>query len=131
MCRNTERQKQILELLSGTDWYLEAGTQPFDASTVTYLLNIDGAGSTINSVRNTLKLMTDKGLVIEERKPAEVRTGLGVIVRQLDHCWNAETQARDRITIDEYNAGASAKQEAAFAQMFGRWFFPDHYARAR
>lgn len=118
MRRNTERQNQILELLSGADWYLEVGTQPFSASTVTELLNM--AGATVNSVRNTLKLMADKGLVIVERKPAEVRTGWGEVMRQLDHYWNAETQAHDKITADEYNALAPARQEAALAQMFGR-----------
>ena len=120
MRRNTERQNQILELLSGTDWYFEVGTQPFSASTVTDLLNMAGAGATVNSVRNTLKLMADKGLVIVEHKPAEVRTGWGEVMRQLDHYWNAETQAQDQITADEYNAEAPARQEAALAQMFGR-----------
>ena len=122
--RNTQRQNQILELLSGAEWYYEVGTQPYTAASITHLINLSSeAGSkeaSLNSVRATLKRLADKGLAIVERKPAEVRTGLGEIVRQLDHYWNAETQAQDQITADEYNAGASARQEAALAQMFGR-----------
>lgn len=123
MRRNTERQKQILELLSGTDWYLESGTQPYTAASITYLINLSSeAGSkeaSLNSVRATLKRLVDKGLVTVERKPAEVRTGWGEVIRQLDHYWNAEAQAQDQITADEYNAGAPARQEAALAKMFG------------
>lgn len=119
MRRNTQRQNQILELLSGADRYLESGTQPYTAASITYLLNMAGAGATVNSVRNTLRLMTDKGLVTVERKPAEVRTGLGEVMRQLDHYWNAETQDQDRLTAQAWNDEAPARQEAAFKALFG------------
>lgn len=86
--RNTKRQENILNLLSGDSWFFEVGELPYSAAAVTYLLNLTGdSGASINSVRTTLKTMVLKGLVTMERKATEVRSGLGCIQRELDHYW--------------------------------------------
>lgn len=117
--RNTKRQENILNILSGDGWYFEVDALPYNAATVTHLLKVSGdSGASINSVRTTLKTMVTKGLVTMERQTTEVQSGLGCIQRELDHYWNASTEAEDRITAARYKAGASARQAEALARMF-------------
>lgn len=118
--RNTKRQENILNVLSGDSWFFEVGELPYSASTVKHLLNLTGdSGASINSVRTTLKTMVTKGLVTMERQTTEVQSGLGCIQRELDHYWNASTEAQDRITAARYKAGASARSANALENMFG------------
>lgn len=118
--RNTKRQENILNVLSGDSWFFEVGAQPYSASTVTHLLHLSGdSGASINSVRTTLKTMVAKGLVTTERLEAEVCSGLGYISRELDHYWNASTAQHDRIAAAKYKAGAEDRQAEALKNMLG------------
>ena len=117
--RNTKRQENILNVLSDDSWFFEVGALPHSAVSVTYLLNMTGdSGASINSVRATLKTMVTKGLVTVERQTTEVQSGLGCIQRELDHYWNASTEAQDRIAAAKYKAGASARSASALENMF-------------
>lgn len=118
-CRMTERQKEILSLLSGSDWYFEVGTQPYNASDVAYLINMGKKQVSPNAVRETLKLLVKKGLAGVERKKAEVYTGLGQIERELDHYWNVSTKEEDEITAKAWNDGAEQRSAEALDRLFG------------
>lgn len=118
-CRMTERQKEILSLLSGSDWYFEVGTQPYNASDVTYLINMGEKQVSPNAVRETLKLLVKKGLAGVERKKAEVYTGLGQIERELDHYWNVATKEEDEITAKAWSDGAEQRSAEALDRLFG------------
>ena len=117
--RMTERQKEILSLLSGDGWYFEVGTQPYSAADISYLINIGGRDINPNAVRSTLKLLAKKGLVSVERKKASVMTGLGEIERDLDHYWNVATKEEDEITAKAWNDGAEQRRSEALDRMFG------------
>ena len=117
--RMTERQKEILSLLSGSDWYFEVGTQPYSAVDISYLLNAGESKVSPNAVRSTLKLLAKKGLVSVERKKALVMTGLGEIERDLDHYWNVATKEEDEITAKAWNDGAEQRSAEALDRMFG------------
>lgn len=115
----TERQKEILSLLSGDDWYFEVGTQPYSAADISYLINMGDRDISPNAVRSTLKLLVKKGLVSVERKKATVMTGLGEIERELDHYWNLSTKDEDEKTAKEWNDGAEQRSVDALDRLFG------------
>lgn len=115
----TERQKEILSLLSGDDWYFEVGTQPYSAADISYLINMGDRDISPNAVRSTLKLLAKKGLVSVERKKATVMTGLGEIERELDHYWNLSTKEEDEITAKAWNDGAEQRSSEALDRLFG------------
>ena len=117
--RMTERQKEILSLLSGTDWYCEVGTQPYSAADISYLINMGDRDINPNAIRSTLKLLAKKGLVSVERKKASVMTGLGEIERDLDHYWNVATKEEDEITAKAWNDGAEQRRSEALDKLFG------------
>ena len=117
--RMTERQKEILSLLSGSDWYFEVGTQPYSAVDISYLLNAGESKVSPNAVRETLKLLVKKGLASVERKKATVFTGLGEIERDLDHYWNLTTKEEDEITAKAWNDGAEQRSTEALDRLFG------------
>lgn len=117
--RMTERQKEILSLLSGSDWYFEVGTQPYSAVDISYLLNAGESKVSSNAVRETLKLLVKKGLVGVDRRKATVFTGLGEIERDLDHYWNVATKEEDEITAKAWNDGAEQRSAEALDRMFG------------
>lgn len=115
----TERQKEILSLLSGDDWYFEVGTQPYSAADISYLINMGDRDISPNAVRSTLKLLAKKGLVSVERKKATVMTGLGEIERELDHYWNLSTKEEDEKTSKKWNDGAEQRSSEALDRLFG------------
>ena len=117
--RMTERQKEILSLLSGSDWYFEVGTQPYSAVDISYLLNAGESKVSPNAVRETLKLLVKKGLVSVDRRKATVFTGLGEIERDLDHYWNVATKEEDEITAKAWNDGAEQRSTEALDRLFG------------
>ena len=117
--RMTERQKEILSLLSGSDWYFEVGTQPYSAVDISYLLNAGESKVSPNAVRETLKLLVKKGLVSVDRRKATVFTGLGEIGRDLDHYWNVATKEEDEITAKAWNNGAEQRSTEALDRLFG------------
>ena len=117
--RMTERQKEILSLLSGSDWYFEVGTQPYSSVDISYLLNAGESKVSPNAVRETLKLLVKKGLVSVDRRKATVFTGLGEIERDLDHYWNVATKEEDEITAKAWNDGAEQRSTEALDRMFG------------
>ena len=117
--RMTERQKEILSLLSGDDWYFEVGTQPYSAADISYLINMGDRDISPNAVRSTLKLLAKKGLVSVERKKATVMTGLGEIERELDHYWNLSTKEEDEKTAKKWNDGAEQRSSEALDRLFG------------
>ena len=117
--RMTERQKEILSLLSGDDWYFEVGAQPYSAADISHLINMGDRCINPTAVRNTLKLLAKKGLVSVERKKASVMTGLGEIERELDHYWNVATRKEDEITAKAWNDGAEQRRLAALDKMCG------------
>lgn len=117
--RMTERQKEILSLLSGSDWYFEVGTQPYSAVDISYLLNAGESKVSPNAVRETLKLLVKKGLVSVDRRKATVFTGLGEIERDLDHYWNVATKEEDEITAKAWNNGAEQRSTEALDRLFG------------
>ena len=117
--RMTERQKEILSLLSGSDWYFEVGTQPYSAVDISYLLNAGESKVSPNAVRETLKLLVKKGLASVDRRKATVFTGLGEIERELDHYWNVATKEEDEITAKAWNDGAEQRRSEALDRMFG------------
>lgn len=116
--RMTDRQKEILSLLSGSDWYFEVGTQPYTATDITHLINMGEKEVSPNAVRETLKLLTKKGLVVTERKKADVFTGLGEIQRELDHYWNIATEKEDKVTAKAWNDGKKQRSDDALDKMF-------------
>ena len=117
--RMTERQKEILLLLSGSDWYFEVGAQPYSAVDISYLLNAGESKVSPNAVRETLKLLVKKGLVSVDRRKATVFTGLGEIERDLDHYWNVATKEEDEITAKAWNDGAEQRSTEALDRLFG------------
>lgn len=117
--RMTERQKEILSLLSGSDWYFEVGTQPYSAVDISYLINMGEKQVSPNAVRETLKLLVKKGLVSVDRRKATVFTGLGEIERDLDHYWNVATKEEDEITAKAWSDGAEQRSTEALDRMFG------------
>lgn len=117
--RVTKRQKEILSLLSGSDWYFEVGTQPYSAVDISYLLNAGESKVSPNAVRETLKLLVKKGLASVDRRKATVFTGLGEIERELDHYWNVATKEEDEITAKVWNDGAEQRSAEALDRLFG------------
>lgn len=117
--RMTERQKEILSLLSGSDWYFEVGTQPYSAVDISYLINMGEKQVSPNAVRETLKLLVKKGLASVDRRKATVLTGLGEIERDLDHYWNVATKEEDKITAKAWNDGAEQRSTEALDRLFG------------
>lgn len=117
--RMTERQKEILSLLSGSDWYVEVGAQPYNASDIAYLINMGEKKVSPNAVRETLKLLVKKGLVSAEKRKATVFTGLGMIERDLDHYWNIATKEEDEMAAKIWNDGAKQRSADALDRMFG------------
>lgn len=117
--RMTERQKEILSLLSGSDWYFEVGTQPYSAVDISYLLNAGENKVNPNAVRETLKLLVKKGLASVDRRKATVFTGLGEIERDLDHYWNVATKEEDEIAAKAWNDGAEQRSAEALDRLFG------------
>lgn len=117
--RMTERQKEILSLLSGSDWYFEVGTQPYSAVDISYLLNAGESKVSPNAVRETLKLLVKKGLASVDRRKATVFTGLGEIERDLDHYWNVATKEEDEVTAKAWNDGAEQRSTEALDRLFG------------
>ena len=117
--RMTERQKEILSLLSGSDWYFEVGTQPYSAADISCLINMGEKQVSPNAVRETLKLLVKKGLVIVDRRKATVFTGLGEIERDLDHYWNVATKEEDEITAKAWSDGAEQRSAEALDRLVG------------
>lgn len=117
--RMTERQKEILSLLSGSDWYFEVGTQPYSAVDISYLINMGEKQVSPNAVRETLKLLVKKGLASVDRRKATVFTGLGEIERDLDHYWNVATKEEDEITAKAWSDGAEQRSTEALDRLFG------------
>lgn len=117
--RMTERQKEILSLLSGSDWYFEIGTQPYSAADISYLLNMGEKQVSPNAVRETLKLLVKKGLASVDRRKATVFTGLGEIERDLDHYWNVATKEEDEVAAKAWNDGAEQRSAEALDKLFG------------
>lgn len=117
--RMTERQKEILSLLSGSDWYFEVGTQPYSAADISYLLNMGEKQVSPNAVRETLKLLVKKGLASVDRRKATVFTGLGEIERDLDHYWNVATKEEDEVAAKAWNDGAEQRSTEALDKLFG------------
>lgn len=117
--RMTERQKEILSLLSGSDWYFEVGTQPYSAVDISYLINMGEKQVSPNAVRETLKLLVEKGLASVDRRKATVFTGLGEIERDLDHYWNVATKEEDEITAKAWSDGAEQRSTEALDRLFG------------
>lgn len=117
--RMTERQKEILSLLSGSDWYFEVGAQPYSAVDISYLLNAGESKVSPNAVRETLKLLVKKGLASVDRRKATVLTGLGEIERDLDHYWNVATKEEDEITAKAWNDGSEQRSKDLLDKMFG------------
>lgn len=117
--RNTERQKKILELLSGSDYYIHVGAQPYTPSDVNFMLEMSSLDyASTNSVRRTLKLLAKKGLVRVERKKSEVYTGMGIIKRDLDHYWNVETEKEDSELAKDWNDGKEERSRKALEKFF-------------
>lgn len=117
--RMTGRQKEILSLLSGSDWYFEVGTQPYSAADISYLLNMGEKQVSPNAVRETLKLLVKKGLASADRRKATVFTGLGEIERDLDHYWNVATKEEDEVAAKAWNDGAEQRSAEALDKLFG------------
>ena len=117
--RNTNRQQEVLQLLSGDDFYQEVGAQPYAASSIAWLIDSSADQNQLTtSVRRTLQLLVKKGLVRAEKIPVEVQTGVSVANRNLDHYWNIATEKEDAVTAKAWNDGKKQRSDDALDKMF-------------
>lgn len=110
--RMTNNRRRILAALQSRE-FLQWGTPPYSAATVTSIINAPD----VNNVARTLRQLADAGLVERiEAQPVPVWSEV-----QRGHCdrkqaayWNTSTKAADQQAADEWQAGAAAREEAAW-----------------